>query len=234
MSGVDRSSEFEIRAIRLNEARAAAAMHFEFFGGPEVTRWSMLKLGSKFLETVFYRLNLDNPHFFALGAFMGGELVGLQVFTTDRQKLFRHLVQRHGLELLFRVLQVTIDRPLVLFRYMIAKAPLFKPEIPDEVQRIPAVLLLMLVRPEVRTKSFLARTGIWVGGELMEAMERIMREKGCREYWSETTVDNSFVHNLARRIGARCVGEARRQGVLLRFIVAPVPETASKRVRRGR
>jgi hypothetical protein len=234
MSGVDRSTEFEIRAIRLNDAQVAAAMHFEFFGGPEVTRSSMLKLGPKFLETVFYRLNLDNPYFFALGAFMGGQLVGLQVFTTDRQRLFRHLVRRHGFQLLFRILQVVVDRPLILFRYMITKAPLFRPEIPAEVERIPAVLLLMLVRPEVRTKSFLARTGIWVGGELIDAMERIMREKGCREYWSETTVDNNFVHNLARRIGARCVGEAQRQGVLLRFIVASVGEPAAKRVRRGR
>src|SRR5688572_22474258 len=63
---------FEIRAIRLDDVQVAAAMHFEFFGGPEVTRSSMLKLGPKFLETVFYRLNLDNPYFFALGAFMGG------------------------------------------------------------------------------------------------------------------------------------------------------------------
>ncbi len=42
--------EFEIRAIRPNEVHAAASMHFEFLGGPEVARCSFLKLGFKFLE----------------------------------------------------------------------------------------------------------------------------------------------------------------------------------------
>ncbi len=65
--------EFEIRAIRPNEVHAAASMHFEFLGGPEVARCSFLKLGFKFLEA-FYRLNLDNPYFFALGAFMRGDV----------------------------------------------------------------------------------------------------------------------------------------------------------------
>src|SRR5438093_8937245 len=92
--------EFEIRTIRPNEVHAAASMHFEFLGGPEVARRSFLKLGCKFLEA-FYRLNLDNPYFFALGAFLRGKLIGVLVFTTDRGKMFRYLFFRHGANLLF-------------------------------------------------------------------------------------------------------------------------------------
>ena len=212
----------------MDEVHAAARMHFEFFGGPEVARSSFLKLGPEFLEAAFYRLNLDNPYFFVLGAFLRGELIGLQVFTTDRRKMFEHLLRTHRGEFLVQFLQAFVRRPISSCRYLLDKVSL-KHDVPPHVQRVPAALLLMLVRPEARTKSFICETGIWVGGALLEAMEAVMRERGCPEYWSETTVDNSFVHNLARRVGAICVGEALRQGVLLRFMVAPVRNVAAAR-----
>jgi hypothetical protein len=224
--------EFVVRPIRQDEVRAAAALHFEFFGGRHVRRWTFLKLGSRFLETVFYRLNLDNPYFFALGAFWGERLVGLQVFTTDRYKMFDHLLKKHAVRLLWHVLKAFGCRPLALCRFLFAKIRSFKKDdVPPHVRRIPASLLLMLVRPEVRTKSFIASTRVWVGGELLEAMEEALRANGCSEYWAETTEDNSFVYNLARRVGARCVGEAMRQEVLLRFIVAPVRQPRPSRLK---
>ncbi len=216
--------EFEIRAIRPNEVHAAASMHFEFLGGPEVARCSFLKLGFKFLEA-FYRLNLDNPYFFALGAFMRGELIGLLVFTTDRRKMFKYLLQRHCGNLLFHFLVAFLRRPIPSGRYLIAK---LRDDVPSDMRRVPAVLLLMLVRPEARTKSFVGGTGLRIGKALIEATEAVLREKGCRECWMETTVDNGQAYNLARGFGGKCVGEAVRQGVLLRFIVVPVGETLAE------
>ena len=216
--------EFEIRAIRPNEVHAAASMHFEFFGGPEVARCSFLKLGFKFLET-YYRLNLDNPYFFALGAFMRGEIIGLLVFTSDRRKMLKYLLKKHGGNLLFHLFAAFLRRPISSGRYLIAK---LRDDVPPERQRVPAVLLLMLVRPEARTKSFVGGTGIWVGKALIEATRAVLRQKGCRECWMETTVDNAQAYNLAREFGGKCVGEAARQGVLLRFIVVPVGETLAE------
>ncbi len=219
-----RPLQFEIRAIRPNEVHAAVSMHFEFFGGPEVARCSFLKLGFKFLEA-YYRLNLDNPYFFALGAFMRGELIGLLVFTTDRRKMFKYLLQRHGGSLLLHLVVAFLRRPIPSGRYLIAK---LRDDVPPDMQRVPAILLLMIVRPEARTKSFVGGTGIWVGKALIEATTAVLRQKGCRECWMETTADNAQAYNLAREFGAKCVGEAARQGVLLRFIVVPVGETSAE------
>ena len=216
--------QFEIRAIRPNEVHAAVSMHFEFFGGPEVARCSFLKLGFKFLEA-YYRLNLDNPYFFALGAFMRGEIIGLLVFTSDRRKMLKYLLKKHGGNLLFHLFAAFLRRPISSGRYLIAK---LRDDVPPERQRVPAVLLLMLVRPEARTKSFVGGTGIWVGKALIEATRAVLRQKGCRECWMETTVDNAQACNLAREFGGKCVGEAARQGVLLRFIVVPVGETLTE------
>jgi GNAT superfamily N-acetyltransferase len=230
-SSIANSGEFEIRPIRPGEVHAAAELHFEFFGGQDVARRSFLKLGFNFLEAVFYRLNLDNPYFYALGGFWRGQLVGLQVFTTDRSKMVKVLLKKHAGEVAWHLSKVLISRPLTLYRYVLSNSLPTQRHIPSHVRRVPAALLLMLVRPEARTKSFVAGTRIWVGGALLEAMEAAMRAKGCREYWSETTEDNSFVHNLARRIGAKCVGEALRQGVPMRFILAPVRELSAKRIK---
>ena len=146
--------------------------------------------------------------------------------------MFRYLLKKHGGGLALHLLEILIRRPLTLCRYLLANVRPFKGDVPPHVRRIPAALLLMLVRPEARAKSFVAATRIWVGGALLEAMWAVMRTKGCREYWLETTEDNYPVYNLARRFGATRVGEALRQGVLMRFIVAPVREPSAKRVKR--
>src|SRR5437867_5471137 len=90
------SDEFEIRPIRRDEVHAAAKLHFEFFGGEDVARRSFLKLGFDFLEDVFYRLNLDNPYFYPLGGIWRGQLIGLEVFTTDRPRMIKTLLKKHG------------------------------------------------------------------------------------------------------------------------------------------
>src|SRR5947208_969864 len=92
LSSIAMPGEFEIRPLRLDEVHAAAKLHFEFFGGEDVARRSFLKLGFDFLEDVFYRLNLDNPYFYPLGGFWRGQLIGLEVFTTDRPRMIKTLL----------------------------------------------------------------------------------------------------------------------------------------------
>jgi len=204
--------EFEVRPMRPEDVGAVARMHRGFIENGEFRGYSIANLGLDFLEKVFYRLNMDNPHFFADVALFRGEVIGFIVYASDR-RVFRETLRRHSVAIAFATAKMVLRHPVKFTRHIWGNLGLLTDALPAEVKEAHGWGFLMGVKPEYRRIRLELGKGVWPAGELWKNMERTLRAKGCDQVWTVAGDHNSKMLLLHRLQGMEPVAEGRVQGL---------------------
>jgi hypothetical protein len=208
-----REPEFHVGPMRPEEVPTVARMHFAFFGAGGMHGRSIARFGAEFLETVFYRLNRDNPYLFVDVARYRGEVVAFSVYATNGQQVFRHTLRRHLGAVCAQVLKVGLRRPLLVLTHIVNNLQFLMERLPAQVRNVRPWFFLLGVQPDYRSQEFKQRTGIWVAGELWKQMENTLRAHGCDQFWTVVGAHNGPMNQLHRRFGMEVVGQGVAQGL---------------------
>lgn len=211
------SAALEIGSMRPEEVRAVAQMHFDFFGVGEMHGHSLANLGVNFLADVFYRLNLDNPHFFVDVARYNGELVAFSVYVSDWQRILGEVIRRHPMSFVGSMGKQFLRMPIATVHHAWGNLHYLTDKMPPAVKDIRACYLLLGIKDDYRSREFRERTGRWVIGELWDRMEQTLAAAGCREFWSAPGAHNGPINRLFEKQGTEKVAQAPVQGVLCNF-----------------
>jgi hypothetical protein len=207
----------DIGPLRPEECSAVAQLHVSFFGVGAGHGHSLAMLGAKFLDEGFYRLNLDNPYFFVDVARYEDEIIAFSVYASDHGRVFRYTIRKHFWSLLRVVLESAVSQPFLTFSKLLGNLRFLTEALPVETQEIPGWFLLLGVKQPYRSREFQERAGVWIAGTFKERLERILREKGCREYWAAPAADNRAANQFYERIGATLFAKGRVQGMLCNY-----------------
>ena len=207
---------FRITRVREAEVPAIARLHFEFFGIAEREGHSLAKLGTAFLEKVFYPLSMDNPHIHVEVAWYHGGIVGFVVYVTNRNEVFRHIVRNHLWKLIFSAFRCVLVNPKNLV-YLASNLRYAGGEHLAWLDDVDAHLLVIAVSEKYQSKDFKNETGVHAAEELYRSVEDGMRSKGCRSWYGATSVDNVPINRFLERLGSRLVGTHRAQGSQLNY-----------------
>jgi hypothetical protein len=210
---VNAAGAVEIGPLRPDETRAVAQLHFDFFGSGEGNGHSLAMLGVNFLEEAFYRLNLENPYFFVDVARYEGEIIAFSVYATDHRKVFRHTIRKHFGSVLWALLKCLVRRPVATIANVLVNSPFITETLPPETRAIPAWFILLGVKQAYRSREFQKSTGVWIAGEFKQRLERVLRDKGCREYWAAPFADNTQANLFYKKINAKLFAQGPVQGV---------------------
>lgn len=205
-----------VGAMEPDDVPAVARLHHEFFALGELHGHSMAKLGPGFLAEVFYRPNLDNPHFFVDVARLGREVVGFSVYVTDRHRVFRHTLRHHLVRAAWQVLRQGLLRPRTML-HLLGNLRYVRGEESPWLERTDAHWLLFAVRPEYRSREFERRAGTWLAGEMFRRMETTMAAHGCQAWYAAPGVHNPAINRFMERCGAEHVGTATAQGLEVHY-----------------
>ncbi|MFN2399258.1 MAG: hypothetical protein ABR543_11545 [Gemmatimonadaceae bacterium] len=209
------TNDFEIRPLDAANTAGAAQLHFDLFGTSETDGYSVAKLGTEFLDSIFYSLNLDNPHFFCDVACYRGQVIGFSVYTPQRQQVFRTMVRRHGIAMAWRCAVLIAKRPSMLASLLHNARYLGGESVP--VAESAAWWLVAGVRPEYRTREFEAEVGGPVAARFCDRVEETIQARGCQAWYVVVRPDNVPVHRFLERLGARLMGTAQAQGLEMQY-----------------
>jgi hypothetical protein len=201
---------FVVRPLRPTETAAIAALHYELFGS--VTGLSVARFGPEFLDSVFYRLNMDNPAFKCDVADDGGKLVGFTVWTMDRAGVFRHLLRRRPLAALWGTLRAVARRPALVTAVISNLRYLGGERLPPSVDAR-GWCLIVAVRAECRTREWEAQSGGRVATSLIDVMESSMKQAHCDGWIGVVRADNIAINQFLIRRGSILVHKAPAQGM---------------------
>jgi hypothetical protein len=208
-----RDLDFHVGPMRAEETSAVAQLHFDFFGTGAMHGTTIASFGPKFLEEVFYRLNLDNPYLFVDVARYRGEVVAFSVYASNRRRVFRETLRRHFAAVLVRLLKAGVRRPFLVAGHVLNNLQFLTERLPEAVRDVPAWFFLLGVKPEYRNREFKQRTGIWVAGELWKHMESNLRAQGCEQFWTVVGAHNEPMNQLHRLFGMELVARGPAQGL---------------------
>jgi hypothetical protein len=208
--------EFEVGAMRRDEARAVARLHHQWFG-PALGRGSSLAmLGEDWLARAFYGANFANPHQGVQVARWAGRVVGFMHYAIDRRRIARWTLAHAAPALVGATLRAIVRRPAVL-RHLLGNLVYVGGEELSFLAESDAHWTLFAVEPEFRSKEWERETGIWVAGAMLEVMEADMRARGVRAWYAAPAPDNPPINKFMERVGAFRVGTARAQGIELLY-----------------
>ncbi len=204
---------FEVRPMLPGEIGAVARMHCGFLESGEFRGYSIANLGVQFLENVFYRLNLDNPYFFADVACYRDEIIGFIVYASDGRRVFRETLRRHYVAVAAATLKLLLRHPLLFIGHIVWNFGLLTHAVPESIKEAHGWGFIMGVRPEFRKIRLGLGKGVWPAGELWKRMENTLREKGCEQIWGVPGVHNTKMLLLQRLQGMEPVAEGQAQGL---------------------
>lgn len=210
-------ADFHIGPMRPEEAATVARLHYGFFGSGGMHGSSIASFGPDFLETVFYRLNLDNPYLFVDVARYGGEVVAFSVYASNRKRVFRETLRRHFLAVCVHLLKAGLRRPWRVLAHVWGNLSFLTERLPEAVRNVPGWFFLLGVQAEFRNRQFKERTGIWVAGELWKQMESNLRAQGCDQFWTVVGAHNEPMNQLHRLFGMELVARGMAQGLPSNF-----------------
>jgi hypothetical protein len=211
--------ELSIKRIQPKDVRTVAELHYAFFGSGEMHGYSVAKLGPEFLEDIFYRLNLDNPLFFCDVAKYQNEVIGFTVYTTNRKKIFHHLLRKKFLDSGLATLKVVLRKPMVL-PLMLSNLRYLRGEDLSLVENVMGWWLVAAVKPEYRTKEFEQNLDAGpVALQMFKRMESTMQQFGCYSWYGVVHPENRPINIFLQRGGAHLVGTAQAQGMNMSYYV---------------
>jgi hypothetical protein len=184
---------FTVRPMRRADTASVAALHESLFGS--VDGLSIARLGRRFLDAVFYQLNLDNPAFRCDVADDRGTIVGFSVWTTDRTGVFRHLLRRRPLAAIVGTCRAVVARPSLIVAALANLRYLAGERLPPGVDA-QGWWLVAGVRPECREPAWEADAGGQVAagavrrhGNVDAAIAlRCLDRRGARRQYSHHTI----------------------------------------------
>jgi len=178
-----------IRPLSSQDAAAAASIHAEGQPGTFLT-----SLGAAFLR-VLYSEMAASPNCYGYVACEGDEVVGVVVGTRDSGAVFKELIWRRGLRLVFPVARALLHHPSLLPKIL---QTAFYPS-QSEIMPGEAELYFIGVRPSRRNKG--------VGKALFDALAQESRRRGMLAIGLMADAHNEAAQTLYRHSGMK---EVRR------------------------
>ncbi len=226
VAGVD--DMVEIDRLRETDITGTATLHQLLFGDPAVNGHSVGTLGMDVLAGVFYRLNVDNGAFFCDVARANGRIVGFSIYTTDRSRVFRHMIRVHPALLAWRSLKALMKRPALL-RPFTANLLYLLGEDQPFLAGVRGWWIVAGVDPAWRTDEIERRVGGPISVRLFRRMEERLRAAGCDAWYGVVRPSNVPINRFLTREGAEAVGTATAQGLEMRYYIKRFHSAAGSR-----
>lgn len=209
-------SGLEIRAMKFEDIKPVALLHHSLFGDRRIHGYSIATFGADFLERTFYKLNLGNPHFFCDVARYLGKIIGFSVYSTQKAKVFRHMLRRQIPGLTRGCLRLLVRKPSAIIGLLqnVRYAGGERLSLTDQVE---GWWLVAGIDPDYRTKDFETRTGIQVASRLFDNMEQTMLNHGCTSWYGVVRPENLAIKIFLERRGANLLGTAEAQGLRMEY-----------------
>jgi hypothetical protein len=220
--------KLEIVPLREQDIAAVARLHCQFFGSGEVHGHSIAKLGPQPLSGLFYRPNLDNPHFHCDVARVDDEVVAWSVYATRRQEVFRYPLRNELFGMARSAVGSVLKRPvnavslLRNLRYAVGE----RLPVDSEVE---GWWIVAGVLPRYRSQGFEQAVGANIASTLFDRMEQTMMEVGCKAWYGVVRPENQAINRFLLQREARPVANAQAQGLEMTYYVkhlSGVPEPA--------
>jgi len=177
----------EIRTLRPEEAPIAADLHIEGQPGTVLTM-----LGKEFLTALYREIN-DSAYGLAFVATSEDKVVGIIAGATDTGALFKDIILRRGIHLVWPVARRLLSKPALLWRVIQTFAyPGKLPERPGDAE-----FLFIGVSGEMR------RHGI--ASQMLERLIAACQERGARGLLSTVDVTNPRANPFHVKRGFRII-----------------------------
>ncbi len=197
---------FEIQPLAPEHAAAAAAIHAEGQPGTFLTG-----LGPAFLRALYAQM-ASSANCFGYVACEGGQVIGVVTGTVDAGAVFRELILRRGLGLLWSVAGALLRRPALWPKVLqTAFYPAQRKGEPGEGE-----LFFIGTRAD--------RRGAGVGRALFQALAEEMRRRGMRAMGLTVDDENERAKRFYLRNGMRPVRAFTLYGRRMRWFVLPLRE----------
>jgi len=215
-AGVAAGADVAVRPFRAPDIPAIAALHYEIFGDPQQGGNSVAMLGTRFLERVFYGLNLDNPSFFCDVAEFQGRVIGFSVFSSQRQTVFRPLVRQKFMQTSWECAKILAGRPALAGNFLSNLRYLGGEPLPEAI-RGSGWWIVAGVRPEFRQSDWEVLHGGNVASRLFDRMEDTLRGLACEGWYGVVRPGNVAINRFLQRRGAQQVAQGSAQGLQMLY-----------------